>query len=435
MTDCPYPDCSGTVKMAGAVGHCPKCGHPVFDCPNCHAHNRAFAHFCRRCRTEVAFPVFSPGDYGEGLLEALARLNGEVPVDDEFWSAPAACCGYLWALSTRGQVWRLVLGNRTAGRAAPLGDAFGKATFCIRNLSLEEGRPADPHLIAASKQSVKSVNLATNMVHEWLTVEGEDTLLADMRQDGYVTVEADEKNIYALGRRPKGYFLARHVLATGEREEHFVGDAAVAGPLRVGDRICVYSAERFFALEDGRLKTYEYPVAGRALLSPSEVRGFRFASGTLPWRGLQDEVYVPGASSGSPAFLYMNLKSYPRVSANLGVQHGEAFSQAADGRLLVASPGKLEVYDGPAATGPRRDPQLTPTGAEYSDGPFAAYFVRAAAAGEKIRFYFNGKTQDAGLHGLGDLIDPIAFLQSGPAYVLAYFNTKDNKLGFAVWDV
>jgi hypothetical protein len=150
---------------------------------------------------------------------------------------------------------------------------------------------------------------------------------------------------------------------------------------------------------------------------------------------LQDEVYLPGTSGGSSAFLYMNLLAYPNVSASLSVQRGEAFSQTADGRLLVASPGKLEVYEGPALTSPRRDPQLTPIGAEYLDGPFAAYFVRAAAAGEKIRFYFDGNTQDAGIQGLGDRIDPIGFLQCGAAYALAYFKTMDNKLGFAVWDV
>lgn len=102
---------------------------------------------------------------------------------------------------------------------------------------------------------------------------------------------------------------------------------------------------------------------------------------------------------------------------------------------MVALPGSLNVYDGPGWATKCKDGQLVPKGAEYHDDPFSAVFVRVAGAGERLRFYYDGQPQDAGMPALPDQIDAIRVLNAGAAYALAYFHVKDNSLGLAIWDV
>jgi hypothetical protein len=97
-------------------------------------------------------------------------------------------------------------------------------------------------------------------------------------------------------------------------------------------------------------------------------------------------------------------------------------------------PGSIGVFDGPAPRTRHAD-QVVPKGAEYVDGPFAAAFVKLAGAGEKIRFYYDDQAQDAALPAPAEKIDVIGFFRAGSCFVLAYFNTNDSSLGFAVWDI
>ncbi|MGA2736163.1 MAG: hypothetical protein ABSG65_01800 [Bryobacteraceae bacterium] len=370
------------------------------------------------------------------MLAALAALPGEVLAEDQFWVAPAPCCGYLWSVSTRGRVWRINPAQRTAEIAANLGESFGSAPFCIRSLAIEEGRPPHPHLIAADGRCVRSIDLANRCVFDWIAVSDGGRLLANMQTDGYLSVEADGEHVYALERRDSGCYLLRRNLATTGVDDFFVSAGPVGGPFMMDGRVCIYSRGSLFVLGDGGLAELRFLRSALAIVYPREARGFQLASGTSPWhapRGRGD-VYLPGIADQSPAYLYLNVIGYPDVSRNIPVEAGAAFSRDVEDRLVMTKPGSIGVFDGPIAQ-IRQLEQVVPMGAEYVDGPFTAAFVKTAGAGEKIRFYFEDKAQDAPLPGPAERIDVIGFFRTGSCLVLAYFKTKDSSLGFAVWDI
>jgi len=436
MTDCPYPDCAGEVRISSGVGYCPACWQPVFECPKCGARNRAFAKFCRRCKAACGFPERAPLPEGAALLAALAGLPGEVLADDQFWVAPASCCGYLWSISTRGRVWRINPAERTAEIAANLGDAFGNAPFCIRALAMEKGRPPAPHLIAADGRSVRSVDLADRRVFDWIAASNGGRLLSNIQTDGYLSVEADGEHVYALERRDAGCYLLRRNVASEGLDEFFVSAGPVGGPFLLDGRVCVYSRASLFVLGDAGLVELRFLRAALAIMNPREARGFQLASGMPPWHAPRggDYVYLPGIADQSAAYLCLNVVAHPARSTNVPVTAGAAFSRDTEDRLVMTTPGGIGVFDGPVPH-TRHLEQLVPKGAEYVDGRFTAVFVKTAGAGEKIRFYYDDKTQDAPLPAAAEKIDIIGFLRAGSCLVLAYFKTKDSSLGFAVWEI
>lgn len=370
------------------------------------------------------------------MLAALGTLPGEIHAEDQFWVAPAPCCGYLWSVSTRGQVWRINPAQRTADTVGNLGESFGHAPFQIRYLIMEEGRPPDPHLIAANSRTVRSINLANGCVFDWITASEGGRLLSNMQTDGYPAVEADGEHVYALEFRDTGCHLLRHNLAGKGLDDFFVSAGPVCGPFRLDSRICVYSRESLFVLGDAGLAELRFPRAAQAVMYARDARDFRLASGMPPWHAPlgRDDVYLPGTDGHSPAYLYLNVQQYPGVSANLPVPTAAAFSRDAKDRLVMTQPGSIAVFDGPAAS-TRRLEQVVPKGAEYMDGPLTAVFVKTAGVGEKIRFYYEDKAQDAALPGYAEKIDVIGFFRAGACFVLAYFRTNDSSLGFAVWDM
>jgi len=433
MTDCPYPDCAGEAKISSGVGYCPVCWQAVFECPKCQARNRAFARFCRRCKAACGFPERPPLPKGPAMLAALARLPGEVFAEDQFWAAPASCCGYLWSVSTRGRVWRINPAGRRAEVAASLGESFGSAPFRIRSLAVEEGKPADPHLIASNGRIVKSIDLANYQVFEWIAASEGGRLLSNMQTDGYSAVEADGEHVYALERRDSACYLLRRNVTTKGLDDFRVSDGPVGGPFRMNGRVCVYSPKSLYVLGDAGLAELPFPGAAHAILSPRDASGFLLASGMPPWRAPHDtpNVYVPGIDGSSPAYLYVNVLAHPARSTNISVPVGAACSRDVEDRLVITQTGSIGVFDGPAAL-PRHHDQVVPKGAEYVEGPLTAAFVKMAGAGEKIRFYYDDKVQDA---PLPEKIDAIGFFRAGSCFVLAYFKTNNSSLGFVVWDV
>lgn len=439
MPDCPYPDCAGEVKISSGVGvgSCAGCWQPVFECPKCQARNRAFARYCRRCKARCGFPERPPLPDGPALLAAFAGLPGEILAKDQFWVAPVPCCGYLWSLSTRGVVWKTNPAERRSAEFAHLGEGFGHAPFCIRPLVTEEGRPADPHLIAANGRMVKSINLANQDVCDWITAAQGSRLLSNLQTDGYLAVEADGEHVYALDRGESGCHLVRRNSVTAAEDDFFVSTGPVGGPFRLNGRVCVYSQDSLFVLGDAGLTELHFPTATQAIVYPRDARAFQLASGMPPWRTphSRNDVYLPVLASKSPAYFYLNVLEYPGYSSSYPVPTGSAFSRDAEDRLVMTKPGSIEVFNGPIPGQSRHLDQVVPKGAEYLDGRLTAIFFRPAGAGEKIRFFYDDKSQDAALPERAEMMDPIGFFRAGASLVFAYFKTDDSSLGFAVWDV
>jgi len=370
------------------------------------------------------------------MLGALAGIPGEVFAKDQFWVAPAPCCGYLWSVSTRGHLWRINPAERTAEIAANLGESFGNGPFRIRPLVTEAGRPPEPHLIAINGSLVRSIDLANFHVLDWIAASEGGRLLFNLQTDGYLAVEADGEHVYALERRDSGCYLLRRNVATAALDDFFVCDGPVGGPFRMNGRVCVYSQDSLFVLGETGPAELRFVAPARAIMYPREARSFLLASGMPPWHAPSNrgDVYLPGIANKAPAYLCLNVLTYPRGGTNFEVPAGAAFSRDAEDRLVMTLPGSIAVFDGPIPQA-RRHEQVVPKGAEYVEGPFAAAFVRMAGAGEKIRFYYEDKSQDAGLPGTAERIDVIGFFRVSSCFVLAYFKTNDSSLGFAVWDI
>ena len=106
VVSCPYPGCSAKLPRLPLGAICPQCFRPVSWCARCRTSNRDFATFCRRCRGPAAMPDLRARDLPSSFFRSLSDSQFAKLLSGQFWVAPVAAGGYLWAIDRDGRVIR-----------------------------------------------------------------------------------------------------------------------------------------------------------------------------------------------------------------------------------------------------------------------------------------------------------------------------------------
>lgn len=95
---------------------CPSCGEPLIECPNCGRYNSPLASWCYQCSTELPLSFSGRSDWvGTLTLSRLVNAQGEPflqkvelqwsKINTEFLVPPAAAFGYLFVVSSAGELF------------------------------------------------------------------------------------------------------------------------------------------------------------------------------------------------------------------------------------------------------------------------------------------------------------------------------------------
>lgn len=434
---CPYPNCGGDLRLTNEVGHCLKCAQPVFLCPQCSIANRSFARHCRRCCADIEYPSetfrhLRDSDQGPDLSTPPRAFH----IRKSFWVSPIAYRGFLWCLSTTGELFAV---SPFGVRAVPwglLGAGFGRAPFIIRELRLKSRREqAEPFALAANSKSIAAVNLLTREPQVLLTLEQGEQLLADF-SERYVTLEADEQSLYFLKKKGGAEFLVTYDLMRGVTEEFAVPSPGAAGPLWVGGSIAVYTRDRVYVLEEGGLRQRLEFGSFAAWGSPAEVRDVQPPFGRVPYLRRRDSVYLPGVRGNESGLLFISSHGPVFSQAFISSQGEACYGQDAEGRLVTARAGEMVSYEETSPVLLKSDNQITPKGQPFHNRPLTVGFVRAAGGAESIRFYWGSNVSDYPLAPLRAAVD-VGFFAMGDTFTFIFLTERDGEssMGGLVWDV
>jgi len=432
---CPYPDCNAEVAGVGGVGYCVKCACPVFQCPKCEVSNRAFARYCRKCNHVISFPE-TQLLLGGGARAELSAQPKQVVINRPFWVTPLAYKGFLWCLSATGDVIKVSPFEESAQHFGTLGSSFGKSAFTVMPRPEDETDNLPPYLLAASPDALSGINLLTGEVREFLRASAGEQLLSNFG-DEYAGVESRGRTVFFLKRRDGRVYLAALDLRAMTVKQYALPEGEVVGPLRVGDRVGVYSRSAVYLLDEGEVKeVVRFAPSFRAWVTPGENSQLQPRVGRLPFITQQNSIYVPGATGGVPGFLYVSLRGGAASSSFFPLAGESCCAQDAGSRLLVARAGGLDVYEGMTARAVRLDPQLNAQAPAYHDDSLTACFVKSAGGVEALRFYYGNKVGDYSLAQLGR---PTAmeFLAVAGTLALPYLGegAGGSCLGIVIWDV
>lgn len=433
---CPYPDCDGEINRKGQLGYCQACHLPVFYCQGCNTENRNFARFCRKCGSKLVFPA--------PTLREFLKENGHnsfkdprtIAIDETFWVCPIPYKGMLWALSTKGNIISVSLFSLNPIAFGYLGGGFGKCPFIVREIITDPKETTTvPFLLALSPKRVKGINLLTKDIKEFSSVSASEQLLCSM-EHGFVTLEADEQFAYFLKKSGSQISLDVCSLIDGEVRSFPLDEPGVAGPFKIGNRICVYSKNTLHVLESNTLKHLSLPETFTAWTSPGEIRELQPPSCRMPFLVRGDSVYIPGTVGGTPHFLFVSIGASSPTFAPISVKGYGSYAQDGEGQPVIVRDGEIAIYEGVHQKVVKKDGQLVGRLSAYYDNSVTIGFARSAGGYESLRFYHGQSVVDyplASLHGFRGGTS-VGFFCVGGTLAFTYLS-EQSYMRAAVWDL
>jgi hypothetical protein len=433
---CPYVNCGGEADFAGLAGPCGKCRQPVFLCPSCRGANRGFARHCRQCNAAIAIDGnLLEGPQGESESGSLSSESRRIELRGSFWIRPVARYGFLWCLSKSGEILRVSPFDSQALPWGVLGVGFGASPFTIAEIISQASKVAEPYLIATSQQVIKGVNLLNEAVKEFYSAQSGEYILSNI-SESYAGVEADEQGIHFLKKRDGQTLLS---VSNGDSHKEFrLPVTDVAGPLKIGSRVLVYSRDHLFALQGDAIVTLlDFEAIGfKPWVSPPQETHFSPPFGRNPSLVRADSIYVPGERLGEMGLLFISLRG-PNLNFAFIPARGESnFTQDEYGRPIIARPGEITAYEETSSLSLSHDGQLTARGQPYHRARLTVGFAKTAGGVESLRFYDNGTITDFSLISTRNLID-IGFFTVAGTLMFAYEGEPDigNIMRVIVWEL
>lgn len=357
-TSCPYPDCNGEINRRGQLGYCQACHLPVFYCQGCDTENRNFARFCRKCGSKLVLPAPSLQELLNKNTYDFPKEPRKISVDETFWVCPIPYKGMLWAISTKGNIISVSLFSLNPIVFGYLGEGFGKCPFIVREIITDPKETTTvPFLLALSPKRVKGINLLTKDIKEFSSVSASEQLLCSM-EHGFVTLEADEQFAYFLKKSGSQISLDVCSLIDGEVRSFPLDEPSVAGPLKIGNRICLYSKNNLHVLENNTLKHLSLPEAFTAWISPDDIRDLQPPYCRMPFLVHRDSAYIPGTIGSTPHFLFVSIGGSSPTFAPISVKGEGSYAQGGEGQPVVVRDGEIAIYEGVHQKVVKKDSQL-----------------------------------------------------------------------------
>jgi hypothetical protein len=426
---CPYPRCDEVINLEGEVGECTYCREPLHACQKCRAVNRAMARFCQACGAAVEYPPFRP----ERLIQkhkALTRPARLVGIPNPVWVPPLSYRGYLWLLSSGGQLYRL---SAQASEAVPivmLGDGFGRCASVIREVAVSpESDLIDPWLVTASSHEVKAVSLISGRVRTLATADSGDRILADTLEK-YWCLDVDPSRVYFLRRSSEAVSLMTVQFTTGEAHSYDLPTEDIIGPFRCGDLTFAYSATELFSLGPLGLRAHPFPAGFHAWTKPGagEVRP---GLGRLPFLVSGRTVYIPGTYARRPCFLVLRATGGMSESAIVPLPQETTYRQDSAGRPVLCTQGRIVLLEGSATREVAADPEISPRRVAFASGDLSVAFVEPTG-GQRLRFFCRGATSDCPMKELPHFFECTEYCGIGTSLLMVYL-TGSEQTEVAIW--
>jgi hypothetical protein len=415
---------------------CQDCRLPVLACAACFELNQAFARFCRHCRMDLL-----SGAHNCFSRSTLQDKPITTSIPELCLAPPVSAFGHFWLLSERGNVWRVTHGRLEPVLVARLDPSYARGAFAVRRIpSPTSGTAGGPYLLAASPNSVSSVNLLTGDVS--ITPVGGEGLriLCDTQSDGCVALETDERHIYCLVRDEKGVHLRTQDHLDPDRSTLLaLPEENVSGPLRVGDRVAVYTPRHILfpdALNAGS--------DGRVSLPPGYVplrRATDDCRMTLHARGLGwftggDYTYLFGtrARDHQPTMLGVHQDAGRVAVVPIAVQEGASCAASAGGSPVLVEADQIVWYDGlRRRVAVKHDADVADDAPAFYCGTLTSAVVDLRAGRVALRLYRGEHQFDYSLDETRDWVHFLGFAETPTALAFAYLALKARATVLCLW--
>jgi len=402
---CPNELCHSELPAGRGRGYCAECGEAWTRCSKC---GRAISTLWQFCPTDgIPAEAWSSSLYGASPKFADPEPR-TIEIGEESWTAPVSYGGYLWTISTEGNVFRLSPANEVPVLVENLGKEFGRHPFTILRKK-EGGRPL---LVAVGTRRVALMDPAIHkpedepLCSRSLPRE-ENFVLLD---DSYSSVAVSNQQVAYLKRKretqsdptpeserkPGDLFLAvgtRRANNVELEDEFAVSSEKACGPFVLGQRICLYTDDQFLFLDGQRLQSYPLPRDFHPVIDPEGESPFDVWWGHPPYVVFPSGAYIPGELNGVACFQFVELiGSRPKFS-DPKIPEGGAYRPTSDEGLVIASRGSLKhlwrtrLSD---ALQPERDTQIMAGPALLTDD-FEVALCQGAAKGRQLRLYPGGR--------------------------------------------
>lgn len=426
---CPYLNCGGTPAFHGLIGHCGRCREPVFRCLNCATSNRAFARHCRQCQSKI---VCETSPLAELQSKDFSSESRRIEVHGSFWVRPLSRYGFLWCLSRGGEVLKVSPFGQRALSWGVLGVGFGASPFAISEMKTGLGKPVEPFLVAASPHSIKGISLINKRVQNFYSADPNESILSNTSEQ-YVGVEVEDEEVYFLKVRDEKKYLG--VANVEGNREFLVEEPNVAGPIKVGSRMFVYSPKRLLVLrENTMVPLVDFEAVGfKPWTSPQETY-FSPPFGRTPTLARGNTIYIPGERLGQLGLFFVSLNDTHLSFAFIPSNGESTFAQDDYDRPIIARSGEITVYEETASHSLAVDAQLIGRGQPYHRMPITIGFAKTASGVRSLRFFNNERLSDFSLIPIGTLFD-IGFFTVAGAIVFVYQGQQDigNLMRMVVW--
>ncbi len=332
-----------------------------------------------------------------------------------------------------GVVWKTSPYDDQSTSFALMGEGFGQSPFIVREVGGNgQESIAVPYLIAAGTQSVKGLNLLSGEVIDIVEFADAERIFASFAER-FVTVEINGQDIYFLKESQGVTTLRVQPMFAGEGKDIPLEDPVVAGPIKIGERICLYAKNTLYVLENGHIRPHQISGGFNAWVAPTDADGLHPHFGRMPVLVRGESAYIPGSRGSSPGFLFVAFQNNSLNFAFLPCNGDVSYTQDLEGRLLLARSGEITVYEHTTPRVVRRDGQLSPRGIPYYSNPLTVGSTMTPGGAHSLRFYGDAGVRDYSLATVRGFVEIVGFSSIAGAFVFMHLD-DNSHLGITVWD-
>jgi len=292
------------------VRHCAKCGVP----------NRPEGHWCRGCGAELGPEEFR--EWADCGSPQIARLQYST------WVRPRFCQGYLWFLTTEGEIHRVSPnGHGQCWNHLPEA-SFARAPFAI--YPDEASSTEEPYLIVLKSHEVLAISLINpRRTKSLYRPAGNDFLVCSRQEDRYVAVAAWSRGVAFLESSEGKQKLVVVPFDGQPRKQDIDDSTVVVGPAARGDSICFCTSRRlyWYQVARGELQSADFPLEFHAFDFRPRLEVVNLAPGVVP-------LTVETSAHSSYAYVFGAI-------GDRGHYLGARLSQSIDFESRMFSPGSF----------------------------------------------------------------------------------------------
>jgi hypothetical protein len=365
------PTCAASLAANDPWGYCGTCGSAWLRCRDCQLPVSSLWRVCPRDGRAVRR---RPEDGGRGYRAfGLASPAIVAAPSRHFVNAPFSYGGYVWALTTSGDVRRVSPSRDRADLVENLGIEFGNGPFGL--LPASDRRRA--LLAAVGERQIALLDPVTHRPGDGprlspLLPLGD--VFVSMVGDSSPAVAAQDHLVAALARHGKTVQLAIWNLETGALDRIPLPEPQVVGPFLVGGRLAAYGDRTLFLLNGGALEAHALPPGFQP--SQADDSSLRKPWGRAGVMAYSTWAYLPGSINGSPALLLLRFDSEtPRFSV-VSLHWGDTYRAGPAESLILTGDHRYKVVTRTSVTAGMadKDPHLLPYAAAAADGVEFGWF-------------------------------------------------------------